>query len=139
MILTAENYYSPEMQLAYMGYSQFKDFSECEFMAMQKIKGFYVEPEKDAFLLGKYLDAHFEGSLNIFKAQNPGYKRIRSRADKIINRVEQDEFFIEKKFIGGMPWRKIYKDMDISRDTGYKYYRESMIQLYDIMKSKGII
>ena len=53
--------------------------------------------------------------------------------------VTRGKTVIEKKFIGGMPWRKIYKDMDISRDTGYKYYRESMIQLYDIMKSKGII
>lgn len=53
--------------------------------------------------------------------------------------VTRGKTVIEKKFIGGMPWRKIYKDMDISRDTGYKYYREAMIQLYDIMKSKQII
>lgn len=99
MILTAENYFSPEAQLEYMGYSQFKDFSECEYMAMQKIKGLYTEPEKDAFLLGSYIDAHFENRLKIFKAQNPGYKRIRSRADKIINYIEQDPFFM--KYMSG--------------------------------------
>lgn len=95
MILTAENYFSPEAQMAYMGYSQFKDFSECEFMALEKIKGHYKEPEKDAFLLGQYIDAHFEERLNIFKAQNPGYKRIYKKAEQIIQRVEQDRFFMK--------------------------------------------
>lgn len=47
--------------------------------------------------------------------------------------VTRGKTVIEKKFLFGLPWRKIWKDMDISRDTGYKYYREAMLQLYDIM------
>lgn len=95
MILSAENYFSVQAQMSYMSYSQFKDFSECEYCAVQKIKGFYKEPQTDAFLLGNYIDAHFECRLDIFKAQNPRYKRIQKKADKIIQRVEQDKMFMK--------------------------------------------
>lgn len=34
-IVTAENYYSPEMNMAYMGSTQFKAFEKCEAAALR--------------------------------------------------------------------------------------------------------
>lgn len=99
MKLTAENYYSVEAQKHYMGYSQFKDFSECEYKAMAIINGDYQKKQTDAMLLGSYVDAHFEGNLRLFKAQHPDYKKIKAKAEKIISCVEDDEFMM--KYMGG--------------------------------------
>ena len=38
MILTQENYYTPEANRAYMSTSQFKDFEKCEAMALAKLR-----------------------------------------------------------------------------------------------------
>ena len=52
-------------------------------------------------MVGSYVDAHFEGTLDLFKAQNPElFKRDGSlkseyvQAEEIINRVEHDEMFM---------------------------------------------
>ena len=51
-------------------------------------------------LVGSYVDAHFEGSLDVFQAQHPElFKRDGtlkaefSRANDIINRMEADELY----------------------------------------------
>ena len=36
-IVTAENYYSPEMNMAYMGSTQFKTFEKCEAAALAEL------------------------------------------------------------------------------------------------------
>lgn len=75
-------------------------------------------------------------------------KRQRERSHKIMAEVEtaiallevsRGKTIIEKRFILGEPWKYIYKNMDISRDTGYTYYRKAMLQLYDCMIQNGII
>ena len=71
MILTAENYFSPEMNMKYMGSSQFKAFMECETMALAEIKGEYAREKSVSLLVGSYVDAHYEKTLDLFKAQNP--------------------------------------------------------------------
>lgn len=75
MKLTKANYFSLEANRHYMSNSQFKGFlpayGGCEAMAMAKLAGDYVEPEKDAFLEGKYVHAWNEGALPEFKADNP--------------------------------------------------------------------
>ena len=38
-IVTAENYFSPEIQMAYMGASQFKAFDRCEAAALAELLG----------------------------------------------------------------------------------------------------
>lgn len=40
-VVTAENYYSPEMNMAYMGSTQFKAFEKCEAAALAELKGEY--------------------------------------------------------------------------------------------------
>ena len=100
--LTAENYFSLENQLKYMSVSQFKDFLKCEEMALAKISGNYEQPKTTALLVGSYVDAWFEGTLDKFREEHPEiFKKDGSlkadyiQADKIIERVSQDKKFME--------------------------------------------
>ncbi len=99
--LTEENYFSRENQLKYMGSSQFKAFRQCEVMALAELTGEYRREQSTALLVGSYVDAHFSGTLDIFKAQNPaiflksgGLKSDYLQANYIIDRIERDEMFM---------------------------------------------
>lgn len=105
-MLTNENYFSPENQIKYMGVSQFKAFENCPASAYAEVMGKYERERTTALLVGSYVDAHFEGTLDIFKSKNPSlFKRDGSlkaeyvRAEEIIQRVERDELFM--KFMSG--------------------------------------
>lgn len=110
--LTAENYYSQEANEHYMSVSQFKDFVgtygklPCEYTAMKKLKGEWIEKKTKPLMVGSYVDSYFEGSLNEFKAENPeifkndGTLRAEYKhADEIIERIERDNYFM--KFMSG--------------------------------------
>ncbi|MEG1492421.1 MAG: PD-(D/E)XK nuclease-like domain-containing protein [Oscillospiraceae bacterium] len=99
--LNNNNYFSPENQLKYMGSSQYKAFSRCEAGAMAELRGEYSRPKSTALLVGSYVDAHFEGTLDLFKAQNPelfkrdgGLKSEYIQAEQIISRLEDDELYM---------------------------------------------
>lgn len=100
--LTAENYFSPEMQMEYMGVSQYKDFLDCPARALATIKGEYKPEMTKAMLVGSYVDAHFEGTLDKFKAEHPEIFNSRTgelkadykQADEIIKSLEADELFM---------------------------------------------
>ena len=101
MILTAENYFSPEAEMEYMGHSQFCQFVSCEYSALARIKGEYEETKTTALMIGSYVDAHFEGTLDLFKAKNPDIftrtgdlKSEFRRAEKIIERIERDQMMM---------------------------------------------
>lgn len=101
MNLTAENYFSPENQLAYMGSSQFKAFLSCPAAALAEIRGEYRQEESTALLVGSYVDAYFEGTLDLFRAKHPElFKRdgtLKSdyvQAESIIQRMERDEMYM---------------------------------------------
>ena len=102
MILTNENYFSPEMQKKYMSVSQYKAFEDCPACAIAEINGNYTRQATTALLVGSYIDAHFEETLDLFKAQhNELFKRDGSlkseyvKAEDIINRIERDNMFME--------------------------------------------
>lgn len=102
MNLTTENYYSTESNKAYLSVSQFKDFLECEAMALAKINSEWEFKRNTAMMVGSYVDAYFEGTINLFKAQNPelfkiagGLKADYVKADQIIKRIENDSVFME--------------------------------------------
>ena len=112
MILTQENYYSKEANEEYLSVSQYKDFCGsvgrlgCEEQALAKIRGDYEMETTTSLLVGSYVDAHFEGTLNIFQAQHPEIftksgtlKAEYRKAEEIINRIEKDELFM--KFMSG--------------------------------------
>lgn len=93
--LTEENYFSPENELRYMGVSQYKAFLRCPAAAMAVINGEYVRPQSAALTLGSYVDAHFSGTMALFKAQNPqifkkdgSLKSDFEKANEIIAHIE---------------------------------------------------
>ena len=128
MILTNENYYSQEANKEYLSVSQYKDFCgtlgklPCEELALAKLNGEWEEEMTTPLLVGSYVDAHFEGTLNVFKAQHSelftkqgGLKADYRKAEDIINRIEKDELFMKymsgKKQVimtadlFGVPWK----------------------------------
>lgn len=101
-MITNANYYSSENQIKYMGYSQIKSFMDCEARTLAELKGEYVRETSKSMLVGSYVDAHFENSLDIFKAKNPGIftskgelKAEFKQAEYIIERIERDKMFME--------------------------------------------
>lgn len=101
MNLTNENYFSPENNKKYMGSSQFKAFDKCEASALAELNGEFEREKTASLLVGSYVDAHFENTLDIFKAKNPeifmksgDLKSEYKKAESIINRVERDEMFM---------------------------------------------
>lgn len=106
MQLTRENYFSPEMQMHYMGSSQFKAFSQCPAAALAEIRGEYIRETSTALLVGQYADAHFDGTLDLFKAQHPelftrngDLKAEYRRAEDITARMERDPMLM--KYLSG--------------------------------------
>lgn len=102
MTITNENYFSQEAQMKYMGSSQFKAFDRCEAGALAEIKGEYEREKTTSLLVGSYVDAHFEGTLDLFKAKNPeiftrsgDLKSEYKKAENIIQRIERDKLFTE--------------------------------------------
>lgn len=108
MTLTSENYFSQEANKEYLSVSQYKDFVGtlgklgCETQALAKLNGEWEQEKSTALLVGSYVDAHFEGALNLFRAQNPEIfkkngelKADYIKANEIINRVERDELFMQ--------------------------------------------
>jgi len=101
MVLTEENYFSPEAETFYMGSTQFKRFQACESQALAIIHGEYAEEPSAALLVGSYVDAYFSGTLPLFKAQHPeiftrqgSLKSDYQQAECIIHRIESDKQFM---------------------------------------------
>jgi hypothetical protein len=108
MFLTEANYYSQEANQEYLSVSQYKDFCGtmkqrgCEARAIAKLRGEWVDEITEATLLGSYIDAHFEGTLNLFKAKHPEifrktdaelYAKFQKTNDTI-QMLERDEMFM---------------------------------------------
>jgi len=98
--VTAENYFNPDIEMAYMGSTQVKNFMRCEAAELARLKGEYHPAVTTAMLVGGYVDAHFEGSLPVFQAQHPElFKRDGTlkaeftHANDIISRMEADELY----------------------------------------------
>ena len=53
--VTRENYYSPELNMEYMGSTQFKAFQQCEAAALAQLKGEYAPPTTTALLVAAIL------------------------------------------------------------------------------------
>lgn len=122
MILTQENYYTPEANHLYMSSTQFKAFQTCEAAALAEINGEYVRESSVALLVGGYVDAHFSKTLAQYRALHPEiYKRDGTlkaefiKANEIIERIERDQYFmslmegqnqeIMTGTIGGVPFK----------------------------------
>ena len=100
-MLNSDNYFDRENQVKYMSVSQFKAFEKCEAAALAEIMGDYEREKTTPLLVGSYVDAYFEGKLDLFKENNPQlFKRngeLKSeyiQADQIIQRIEKDPLFM---------------------------------------------
>lgn len=100
------NYFSENNNRKYCGSSQFKQFLKCPANAMAVLEGKVQEEESTALLVGSYVDAWFEGTLDQFKAEHPNiFKKDGSlkseyeKANAIIERVSRDELFM--KYMSG--------------------------------------
>ena len=101
MKLTNKNYYSPQANQEYMSVSQYKQFQECEAAAMAQLRGEWEQPQTIALLVGSYIDAWFEGTLDEFCRQHPEiFKKDGTlkadfvQAEGIIQFVQKDATFM---------------------------------------------
>jgi len=132
-VVTSKNYFDPEIQMAYMGHSQFLAFDRCEAAALAELRGECTPPASTALLVGGYIDAYFSGSLPLYQAQHPElFKRDGTlkaefvHAQDIIARMEEDELYmllmsgkkqvIRTGEIAGVPF-KIKIDSLLDADT----------------------
>ena len=106
MAVNRLNYFSDNNNRKYCGSSQFKSFLKCPAMAMAELNGEWKREETTSLLVGSYVDAHFEGTLDTFKAEHPEIftksgtlKADYAKADEIIARVSRDELFM--KYMSG--------------------------------------
>ena len=100
-MITNENYYNAENSVKFMSTSQFKSFMDCEAKAMAEISGEYQRETTTALLVGSYVDAFFEGTLDTFKEHHPeiflksgSLKADFVQADDIIQRISRDIEFM---------------------------------------------
>lgn len=97
--LTNENYYE---HTEYMSVSQLKAFLECEAAALAEVKGEWKRPETEALLLGSFVDAYFEGTIEQFISthaemfkKDGSLKAIYAKAYQAIETAENDKMFME--------------------------------------------
>ena len=106
-MLTQENYHSNEMNKKYMSVSQFKRFFfDCQAQAMAELNKEVERVPSIDMKIGSYVDAHFSGTMELFKAKNPdmisGQGKTKGnlksgfvKADEVIKRIERDNLFME--------------------------------------------
>lgn len=105
--LTENNYYDRASDLAYMSVSQYKSFMSCEARTMAKLNGEYGESGNNtALLVGSYVDAAIEGTLDKFKEEHTEiFKRDGNlkaeyvKAEEIVKKINADEVFMN--FLSG--------------------------------------
>lgn len=105
-MLQNKYYFSKNSNAKYCSSTQFKNFLKCPAKAMAILEGNLQEEDSTALLIGSYVDAWFEGTLDQFKESHPIiFKRdgtLKSefiKADEIIARVSRDELFM--KYMSG--------------------------------------
>ena len=102
MKLTQRNYFSTKANKEFMSVSQFKAFEKCPNAALAEIKGKYKREKTTSLLVGSYVDAWAEGTLDKFKEENPEIfkkdgtlKAEYIHAEVIIERIKKDKFFMK--------------------------------------------
>lgn len=106
MILTKENYHTPEMNIKYMGSTQFKTFCCCEAKAMAELYGKWIHETSDDMLMGLYGHAWNDGTMEDFQINHPEMFSSRGptkgelkakfkKVEEIIELIQQDPYFME--------------------------------------------
>jgi hypothetical protein len=102
MAVNKYNYFSKNNNRKYCGSSQFKSFMKCSASALAELNEEHDREMTTALLVGSYVDAWFEGTLDAFKDEHPEVfkkdgtlKAEYLQAEEIIARVQKDELFME--------------------------------------------
>lgn len=115
MKLTNENYFTPEANLTWLDCSTYKNMvgtlgmKGCETRALAIATGAYTTPKTEALLVGSYVDAYFDNSLDAWKEQNreliytkaslkkgePELLTAFKNADIMIERAKWEPLFME--------------------------------------------
>lgn len=137
--LTSENYYSREAQEHYISIHTYLDImgrlgrNGCEARGMATLNGLYKQEDTTALLVGSYVDSYFEGTLDKFRnehreifTQKGELRSEYKRAEKMIARAEQDEYFMRfmkgKKqvimtgYFAGLWWKIKIDNLMINKD-----------------------
>lgn len=100
MELTNENYFSDK---EYLNNSTLKVYSECSSKALAMAKGEFVQDlsDKEAILVGSYVDSAIEGTLEYFIEKNPqifvrgkkenGLKKVFEESNLMIEKIKNDK------------------------------------------------
>lgn len=136
MILTPENYHSPEANAEYMSVSQYKAWIKCAAKQSAIVRGDWVEEEKAAFAFGRYVDialltpdklaAELESNQDAYVTKKKEPRAWVADADACVNRCKSDPYFMQHLEgehqvcvafdLFGVKWRSM---IDIlNRDTG---------------------
>lgn len=168
--LDASNYHSVQANLSYLDCSTYKNFmgtpgiKGCECRALAIASGKYVRPRTDALMVGSYVDAYFDGSLEQFKDENPQIftqkgelKSQYKQAEVMIKRCEKDELFMKYMYgdtqqiftskINGVPIRIKVDSFDGHRITDLKtcksisevYYAKDLGERLDFITYFGYV
>jgi hypothetical protein len=123
MNLSEQTYHTAPMSTQFMGATQYKQFLSCPAAALAACRGEYKREETTALLVGSYVDAHFAGTLDLFRAQHLEIFNSRTgelkadylKADEIIRRIERDPVMMQylagdrqqilTGFIAGVPFK----------------------------------
>jgi hypothetical protein len=142
-IITQENYYEREVSNYYMSFHDYLGYAGhlaegqgCEAREEAKRKGEWEEDMRTtAILVGSYVDAYFDDSLDKFKKDNPDIftqegelKAPYKRAEKMIARCEKDPLFMA--YMSGEK-QKIF--------TGYMFGTHVRCKLDSYIKGKAIV
>ena len=131
MILTKQNYFSPESNKKYMSVSQYKSWMECPAKTIHWLNPGEPEEETDALVAGRYVHSWAESpeAFAEFKLQNSAYIYNKKgepyapfkKADEMIEVLEADpkiRFYLNGTHetiltaeLFGVPW-KIMVDID---------------------------
>lgn len=164
------NYFDIETNLSYVDCSTYKNFigtpgmKACECKALAIAKGEYVRPMTDALMVGSYVDAYFDNSLERFKDENPQIftqkgelKSQYKQAEIMIERCKKDELFMKymrgdtqqifTSKINGVPVRIKIDSFDGHRITDLKtcksisetYYAKDLGERLDFITYFGYV
>ena len=100
MKINNENYYDVS---GYMSASVFKAFLKCENTGLAMYQGKYSYPKTIALMVGSYVDAWCEGTLDEFQEKHPeifnsrtgALKADYTKANAIIERIKSEPLFME--------------------------------------------
>lgn len=103
MLLTEQNYFSPEAMAQYWSVSQFKAFDRCEACGLAEARGEYQREETTALLVGSYIDAMLTGDPKefvlvhgeMFNSRTGQLKADYRHAIEVVQRVKADPLMME--------------------------------------------